>query len=289
MKIERIDSVRCKLGEGPVWDVTEEALYLLDIAQQKILRYRPADGTVHSWATPASPGAMALGNDGVVVAMKNTLYTMNLPSGEFSTIAIAKDQPQEATFNDGKVDRQGRFVVGSCSTNLSDPQPIGGIYSLGLDRKLKRLAGDIAFSNSPCFSPDGKTLYFSDSARHQIFCYEYDTNTGELGERRNLANTRSLGGMPDGATVDSDGLIWVAVIEGSKIVAFRPDGKVERVVELPVSLPGSVMFGGSDLKDLFVATIDPAYFGRATQEGAGYLYRIQGLGATGLREQRFAG
>ena len=94
--------------------------------------------------------------------------------------------------------------------------------------------------------------------------------------------------MPDGATVDSDGLLWVAIFEGSKIAVFRPDGELERLIPLPISLPGSVIFGGPSLQQLFVATIDPVYFGRVTEEGAGYLYCIEDLGATGLAEQRSA-
>lgn len=289
MKLSRIDGVRCTVGEGPVWDMAEQALYLMDIGQQKILRYRPGEESLSSWTTPLPPVAMALREGGAIIAMKNTVYAMNFGTGECLPMAVAEDQPAEATFNDGKVDRQGRFIVGSCTTNFKNPQPIGGIYSLGLDAKLRRLAGDIAFSNSSCFSPDGSTFYFSDGARHQLYSYDYDRATGQVGERRCLANTLSLGGMPDGATVDSDGLIWVAIMEGAKVAAFRPDGQLERVVELPVSLPASVMFGGPNLEHLFVTTIDPAYFGRPTQDGAGFLYCVEGLGSKGLPELRFAG
>ena len=289
MKIHRIDSVRCTLGEGPVWDVKDQALYLLDIGQCRIVRYKPVEGSVIDWTVPRPPGALALSErGGAVVAIKDTLYSLNFRTGELQSIAVAHDQPPTATFNDGKTDRQGRFVIGSCCTDLQGPQPIGGIYSLGLDGSLRRLGGDISFSNSPCFSPDGNTLYFADSARYEIYSYKYNSRNGDIGERRCLVNTRSLGGMPDGATVDSDGLLWVAIFEGSKIAVFRPNGELERLIPLPISLPGSVIFGGPSLQQLFVATIDPVYFGRVTEEGAGYLYCIEDLGATGLAEQRSA-
>ncbi|CAN7635618.1 SMP-30/gluconolactonase/LRE family protein [Phenylobacterium sp. LjRoot225] len=278
------------MGEGPVWDVAEQALYFLDIGRRIIHRYAPCDGSLQGWEAPSGPGALALREEGgAVVAIKDTIYTLDFESGAFEPLATAQDQPAAATFNDGKVDRQGRFIIGSCSTNLEAPTPIGGIYSLPPGGSLQKIAGDIAFSNSPCFSADGKTLYFSDSARHALYAYEYDTATGAVGGRRLLADVSSLGGMPDGATVDSDGLIWVAIFRGAKVAAFRPDGRLERTIDLPVSLPGSVMFGGADLDQLFVVTIDPAYFNEPTETGAGWLYVVEGLGARGLPEPRFAG
>lgn len=289
MEISRIDCY-CLLGEGPVWDVVEQALFFLDIGERRIHRYRPSDESLRTWRTPHGPGAMALRRDGgAVVAMQDRVCTLDFETGVYQPIAVADTQHPEALFNDGKVDRQGRFILGSCSTRRDDATPIGGIYRLDPDGALHRLAGDIKSSNSPCFAPDGKTLYFSDSHRHTIFAFDYDTATGNIGPRRVFAETVELGGMPDGATVDSDGLVWVAIIGGAKIAAFRPDGKLERTIDLPVALPGSVMFGGETLDRLFVPTIDPLYFGDPAHEGAGYLYVIDGLGASGLPEPRFAG
>ncbi len=287
MKVTRIDCY-CRLGEGPVWDVQDQALFFLDIAGLKIHRYRPNDETLRSWDTPRGPGAMALHVDGgAVVAMQDTLYKMDFVDGTFAPLAVATSQHPDAVFNDGKVDRQGRFIIGSCSTRGDDEERIGGIYLLDLEGKLAKIDGDIKSSNSPCFSPDGKTLYFSDSAQYSIFSYEYDPLTGELGSRSVFARTHDLGGMPDGATVDSDGLVWVAIIGGAKIAAFRHNGQVERIIELPARLPGSVMFGGENLDRLFIPTIDPDFFGEPTEEGAGYLYVVDGLGVNGLAEQRY--
>jgi sugar lactone lactonase YvrE len=289
VKISRIEACRCQLGEGPVWDAADEALYFLDIAGQAIHRYRPADGSTARWATPLRPGAMALRQGGgAVVAMQNRIDALDFATGDFEPIAIADTQPAEALFNDGKVDRQGRFVIGSCS-GLEDPRPIGGIYSLGSDHRLEMIETNITFSNGPCFSPDGTILYFSDSADFACYAYDYDCATGRVANKRLFADTRPLGGMPDGATVDSDGLVWMAIFRGGKVIAFRPDGKVERIVDMPVSLAVSTMFGGPDLDQLYVTTIDPTFFGEPAEDGAGYLYVIEGLGARGLPEPRYAG
>lgn len=289
MQVTRIDCY-CLLGEGPVWDIAEQAQFFLDIGKNRIHRYSSADGGLMSWDTPRGPGAMALRREGgAIVAMKDRVETLDFATGLYSPIAVAETQHPDALFNDGKVDRQGRFILGSCSTRRDDATPIGGIYRLDPDRSLHWLTGDIKSSNSPCFSPDGGTLYFSDSHRHTIFAFDYDIATGNIGPRRIFAQTAELGGMPDGATVDGEGLVWVAIIGGAKIAAFGPNGKLERTVDLPVALPGSVMFGGEALDRLFVPTIDPLYFGNRTHDGAGYLYVVDGLGARGLPEQRFAG
>lgn len=287
MIVTRIQAVRCSVGEAPVWDVEEGALFLLDIGQSKILRYRPADGSVQSWDTPAPATALALREQGgALLAIKDTLYGYDFASGESAPLAIASDQPEQATFNDGKVDRQGRFVVGSCTTDFADPKPIGGIYSFAAPGAVVKQAGDIALSNGTCFSPDGSTLYFADCARQTIYAYDYDVETGNIGDRRVFATTQDLGGIPDGATVDSDGLVWSAINQAGKVAAFRPDGGLERIIDLPTPFPGSVMFGGKDLSELFVTTIDTIFFGQEPHEAAGYLYRIDDLGVRGLPELR---
>jgi sugar lactone lactonase YvrE len=290
VKISRIEACRCQLGEGPVWDPDGQALYVLDIQAQKIVRFTPADGSLTSWETPMRPGAMAMREGGgAVVAMQNRVAALDLDTGAFTPIATAATQAFGAIFNDGKVDRQGRFVIGSCCSGIENPRPIGGIFSLDANHHFALIEKGITFSNGPCFSPDGRTFYFSDSAEYACYAYDYDGATGAISNKRLFVETRPHGGMPDGATVDADGLVWMAIFRGGKIVAFRPDGKVERVVDMPVSLTVSTMFGGPNLDQLYVTTIDPTAFGEAAEEGAGYLYVVEGLGARGLPEPRYAG
>lgn len=290
VKITRIEACRARLGEGPVWDPEGQALYFLDIEAQKIIRYKPADGSTASWQTPLRPGAMAMREGGgAVVAMQNRVAALDFDTGAFTPIATAVTQAFGAVFNDGKVDRQGRFVIGSCSSGIDNPRPIGGIFSLGPDHHMERIEKDITFSNGPCFSPDGATFYFSDSADHACYAYDYDGATGAIANKRLFVDTRPHGGMPDGATVDADGLVWIAIFRGAKVVAFRPDGKVERVVDMPVKLTVSAMFGGPDLDQLYVPTIDPTAFGEPAEEGGGYLYVVEGLGVRGLPEPGYAG
>jgi L-arabinonolactonase len=288
LKISRVETERSQVGEGPVWDVAEQALYFVDILGPKVFRFDPASGETRSWTLPAVIGSMALrSGGGALVALKDGLYGLDLSTGAVSELAKPERLDPRVQFNDGKVDRRGRFVVGTTDSQMKET--IGEIYSLGPDGRLSVIDRGICLSNGPCWAPDDRTFYFSDSASHVVYAYDYDIETGEAANRRVFARTQELGGIPDGATVDADGLMWMAICEGGKVVAFRPDGKVERIVETPTKLPASVMFGGPGLDLLYVTSIDPSFLGRTPAPGDGETYVIEGLGARGLPEPRYAG
>lgn len=289
MKIERVPTVKCFVGEGPVWDVAEQALYLVDIVGKAVHRYSPGTGATRSWDVGQIIGSMALRRQGgAIVALKEGIFTLDLDSGATALLAAARHIHPRAQMNDGKVDRRGRFVVGSGDSDIRDCRPYGTLYRLDPDHSLHELDREISISNGPCWSPDNRTLYFADSLPYRIYAYDYDLETGAVANRRLFADTRDLGGIPDGATVDRDGLLWMAICEAAKVVAFRPDGRVERIIEMPVRYPASVMFGGPDLDELYVTTIDPRLV-QKEPDGGGNTFVITGLGARGLEEPRYAG
>jgi sugar lactone lactonase YvrE len=289
MRIERVPTVHCMVGEGPVWDVAEQALYFIDIVGKAVHRYDPASERTQSWEVGQMIGSMALREQGgAIVALKDGICTLDLGSGAVEMLAEAPHHHPRAQMNDGKVDRRGRFVVGSGDSDIHDCRPYGSLYRLDADHALHELDRDIAISNGPCWSPDNATFYFSDSLPHHIYAYDYDIATGAVANRRLFADTRALGGIPDGATVDSDGLMWIAICEGAKIVAYRPNGAIERIVDMPVKMPASLMFGGPDLDELYVTTIDPRLLGREP-DGGGDMFVVRGLGARGIAEPRYAG
>ena len=290
MKVERVDAVRCRLGEGATWDAAGETLQFLDIFGRQVFAYRPADGSIESWDTGGQVGAMALRQGGgVVLAIENRLCALDFASGSVIPLTDPVFTSAKVTINDGAADRQGRFVFGGCSAGMDDPQPVGGLYRLDPDRSVTELDRGICQSNGHCFSPDGATLYAADSFVHTMYAYDYDGATGAVSGKRVFAETAALGGVPDGSTVDADGVVWMALFQAGKVAAFRPDGTLERLVELPVSLPSSVAFGGPALDTLYVTTIDPAAFGWAGEDGGGYVYAITGLGTRGVADGRFAG
>lgn len=290
MKIERVNTVRCGLGEGAVWDAEAGALYFLDIFGQQVFRYVPGSGQTLSWKTPGHVGALALRESGgAVLAIKDSLYGFDFASGEATRLAGPAFSNDRVTINDGAADRAGRFVFGGCSAGIEDPQPIGGLYALGADHRITELDRGTHQSNSHCFAPDGKTLYAADSFVKTLYAYDYDGGSGQVSNKRAFANTAELGGVPDGSAVDADGVVWVSIFQAGKIAAYRPDGKLERVIDLPVKLISSVAWGGAGLDQLYVTTIDPVQFGWAPEEGGGNVYVVEGLGTRGVPEGRYAG
>ncbi len=288
MKISQLETPQCMIGEGPVWDVAEQALYFIDILGKKVLRFDPASDETRTWDVPDVIGSMAIREGGgAIVALTNGVHALDFESGAVTPLALSDLLDERAQLADGKVDRRGRFIVGSSDRQMKDP--VGKLFSLGKAGTLNQIDDDIYLSNGPCWSPDNATFYHSDSIRKTIFAYDYHIETGAVANRRAWASTEALGGIPDGATIDADGCMWMAICEGGQVVQFRPDGTLERVIEMPVKLPGSVMFGGPNLDRLFVTSLSPAFLGRKAGPLDGCTFVIDGLGAQGIAEPRYAG
>ncbi|MET0546111.1 MAG: SMP-30/gluconolactonase/LRE family protein [Caulobacterales bacterium] len=289
MKITRLNIPSLVVGESPIWDSESNLLYLVDILGHKALSYDVKSDTAQTWDMPGPIGALVLRKSGgAIVAVKQGIYGFDPASGGLDPIAKI-ERADSVQFNDGKVDHRGRFMV--CTLSLDrNAGNIGELYRLDADQKLHVLDEGIGVGNGPCWSPDGKTFYFADTRIKKIYAYDYDEATGGVSNRRVFADTTEIGGEPDGATVDRDGLLWMTVSQSYKIVVYRPDGKIERTIEMPVSLPASLTFGGDNLDRLFVTTIDPApaYNMPELGEGGG-TYVIDGLGARGIEEPRYAG
>jgi L-arabinonolactonase len=287
MKITQVETHRCIIGEGPVWDVAEQALYFIDVLGKKVLRFDPASGESCDWDVPDIIGSMALRRGGgALVALTNGVHTLDFESGACAMLATSSDLNDMVQLADGKVDRRGRFIVGSSDRSMKEAR--GKLYALGADAMLREIDNDICLSNGPCWSPDDTILYHSDSIRNTVFTYDYDIDTGTAANRRFFASTENLGGIPDGATIDTDGCMWMAICEGQKVVQFRPDGGIERVIDMPVKCPASVMFGGAALDQLYVTSLSPAFLGREAAPLDGCTFVIEGLGVTGLPEPRSA-
>jgi len=296
LRIERLDTVRCEGGENPLWDHRRKCLYLIDNTGRKAHRYDPVSGRTQSWTFPSVITTLVLREDGgAVVTLRSGIHTFDFDTGELALLHPLTDPPPYV-YNDGKVDRRGRFVIGASTANFADPGPEGGLFRLDPDNSLTRLDSGIHFSNGPCWSPDGGTLYFSDSWINTIYAYDYDMALGRVSNRRVFANTSEMGGVPDGATVDADGRYWVALFRAAKIASYSPDGTLDRVIEMPVKLVSSLAFGGPDLDRLFVTTIAHDIAGAAQggggdtdEELAGSVFVIDGLGARGIAEPYFGG
>ena len=289
------DIVRCvvdcanTLGEVPVWDVTEQALYWVDIEGRLLQRLVPATGRVDRWEMPERISSFALRETGgLVVAFASGLAFYNLESGRIDWIARPEAHLPGNRFNEGKVDRMGRFWAGSMDDSLANHT--AGLYRLDPDLTLTKMLGDIGISNCFVWSRENDRFWFADTLDKQISIFDYDHESGAISNRRPFADTTGTGYGPDGGTIDAEGYIWVAMWDGWKVTRFAPDGRIDREIALPVGKPTSCMFGGPDLRTLYVtsAVWDLRDGDLAAQPQAGGLFAID-AGVAGLPEPRFRG
>jgi len=224
------------------------------------------------------------------VSLRDGFYALDFPTGACRKLADPDPGKSRIRMNDGKVDRQGRFVAGYMDYEERDP--ICSLFRLDANGAIAKLDDGIICSNGPCWTLDGRTFYFADTGRKEVWVYDYDPASGNATNRRVFASfpAHGLKGLPDGATIDADGFLWsVSVYEG-KLVRFSPDGKLDRIVGLPVESTTSLSFGGPNLDIAFVTSMARAVKGvKPREREAGALFAIHGLGVRGVSEPRFAG
>jgi sugar lactone lactonase YvrE len=280
-----------RLGESPVWDATGHRLYWIDSLAGVLHRLDPASGEVRDFAVPAPIGSFALAARGdAILALRDGFHRYDFGTGEARPWALPGIDHPQLRFNDGKVDRQGRFLAGTMHANLpAGTAPLGGLYRLDAGGRATLLVRDIVTANGPCFSPDGRILYCADSSRQVIWAFDYDTDHGIPSRQRVFADLAPLGTAPDGATVDAEGHLWSALVRSGQIGCFDPAGRLVRRIDLPVTRPTSLTFGGPGLDTLYVTSISASHRYTATEAGAGGIFAITGLGVVGLPEPRFLG
>jgi len=275
------------LGESPVWDPDKQRLYWVDGVRKLIRSYDPATGEFREREMPSTIGSIGLAEGNKLVAgLSDGIYLVDLETGDTDPLFKLDPPDQLVRFNDGKVDRQGRFV---CGTMGVQADPRGELYQVSGKGAAQMLANGIRIANALCFSPDGETMYFADSLDRSVRAYRYGSGSGPLEEPRIHVDTKPFNSGPDGATIDSEGFIWVALVQSGKIARFDPEGLVDRIIECPVDMPSCVAFGGPDMSTLFVTSIKDSGSGRAISRhpAGGHLFAIEGLGVKGIPETRF--
>ncbi|MBL8588271.1 MAG: SMP-30/gluconolactonase/LRE family protein [Methylobacteriaceae bacterium] len=272
------------LGECPVWHAAQKSLYWVDIRAPAVRRLDVAADRVESRTMPGLIGAIAL-TDGpdLLVALGNRIALLDFESGRLTTLAEIADMPDGHRFNDGRCDPQGRFWIGTMHNVTRAAE--GKLYRLDPSGPAPVLDG-VCIPNSLAWSPDGETLYFADSLQHRIDAYPFDAVRGTVGARRVFAETVRPS-FPDGSAVDAEGHLWNAEFFGSRVVRYAPDGRVDRVIPMPVDRPTCCAFGGEELRTLFVTTTcqNLTEAERAAQPLAGALLAVE-VDVPGLPEPR---
>ena len=250
--LQRIGDQTDILGESAVWCDSERALYWVDIRACAVRRWHSLTGAVVSWDMPDLVGSIALREKGgLLVALRDALALFEPASGSFKQVAAPEAGHADMRCNEGRCDRQGRFWFGTMNNITRGPE--GSLYRLDDRHICVKVSSGIQIPNSLAWSPDGRTMYFADSLEYTIYAYEFDPESGTLGERRTFAQTVPPA-IPDGSAVDADGYLWNAEYNGWRITRYTPDGSIDRRVELPVQNPTSCTFGGPDLTILYVTT-----------------------------------
>ncbi|GAB5510696.1 MAG: SMP-30/gluconolactonase/LRE family protein [Hyphomicrobiales bacterium] len=290
MRIEVLLDVKTTLGEGPVWDVEQQRLYFIDSMDGRVFRCTAEGAEIRAWDVPGKIGSMALrkNGQGAIVSLQDGFHKLDFKTGECELFHSPEPDLPSNRLNDGKVDRRGRFFVGSMDT--MEEGPSGALYRVDPDFSVTKVDEGIICSNGPCFSPDDKTFYFQDTWTGEIWAYDYDIDTGALSNRRVFAKVDgSNGGAADGSTVDAEGYLWNALVYDGKLLRFAPDGTLDRVIEMPVKKVTSVNFGGPNMDVLYVTSMAKPPLPRFPGDGVlrGSLFAIYDLGVKGVPEPRF--
>lgn len=270
------------LGESPLWDHRSDRLWWVD-ANAGTLRSSDAEGGAErEWRFEQALGSVGLARDGLVLALADGFYRFDPDTGAVQPIARPAMQAR-TRLNDGKADRHGRFLA--ASMRLGDDGGSGGLFRLDADGRIAVLEQGIAIGNALCFSPAGDVLFFADSMEGMLRRYTYDPENGEIGARTDIADCRAQGSGPDGATVDAEGRIWVALVLAQVIACYASDGTLIRTIPVPVPYPSCPAFGGAGLDTLYVTTIaDSGHRLVADHPDSGRVIAIRGLDAVGIGE-----
>ena len=269
---------RAVLGECPLWDPRTGTLYWVDysagtvfgqavsgqavsgqaVSGQAVSGPDPDAGAPFGLDMRTNVSCIGLTEDPqvLIAGLRTGWHLLDLRTGERTLLADPEADRPDCRFNDGAVDPAGRFWTGSVQD--SQARPLGRLYRLDSDGRYATVDEGFYCSNGIDWSPDGRWMYFVDSAERVIYRYGFDVGSGSVTDRQVFADTSALAGVPDGLRVDAAGDIWCAFWGGAQVIRFSPGGAVAEVVPVPVLRPSSVTFGGPELSTLYItsASID---------------------------------
>jgi sugar lactone lactonase YvrE len=289
---ELIVDAKNGVGESPVWVVAEQALYWVDIPARTLNRWIAATAQTSHWQAPEMLACVAPNAAGGWVAgMESGVFALNLVTDSAMTctkLASVNHAQPGMRFNDGRCDRQGRFLAGTMVMDMSLASPTGRLYRVD-GAGLTDLLGGLITPNGMAFSPDGRTLYLSDShpSVQLVWAFDYDIATGTPSNRRVFIDMNQFPGRPDGAAVDSDGCYWICGNDAGLVHRFTPAGKLDYSLAVPVKKPAMCAFGGAGLDTLFVTSIRPQGIDLSDQPLAGGVFAFK-PGVRGLPEPMYS-
>lgn len=293
VKVECVVKESALIGEGPVWEESEQMLLFVDIIGQKIHRWSPVTNQIQSvetgdmvgFAVPRASGGYVAGVGRRFVAVDWSTQTTT------SLVEIDEDKPTNR-LNDGKVDPIGRLLAGTMGVEERPgvfQKQQGSLFTLNSDLKVTKHFNQVDISNGLDWSLDQRTFYYIDSLSLNVDAFDYDINTGNISNRRVVYHMEEGEGLPDGMTLDAEGRLWVACYNGGRVIHIDPSTGVRlQTISLPVTKITSCCFGGLDYADLYVTSASLGV-DQSEQPLAGGTFRVTGLGVKGRPSNSFSG
>ena len=279
--IER--DLRDTLGEGTLWSARDKALYWTDILAPALNRLSLADGRIERWVMPEPLGWVAeRAGGGFIAGFRSGFARLSLDPLAVDPIGDPEPDLPGNRMNDGKADAAGHIWCGTM--DMAEEADSGALYRFDPDGRWAKMDGGYGVPNGPAFSPCGRWLYHSDTAKRIMYRFAR-TEEGGLADREPFIHFSEENGYPDGMTVDAEGHLWVAHWGGGRISRFTPEGKLDRAIALPARQVTNISFAGPDLGRMFVTS---AAVGLPASEYDGALFEVD-AGVRGLPTPLFAG
>ncbi|HEX8570061.1 MAG TPA: SMP-30/gluconolactonase/LRE family protein [Caulobacteraceae bacterium] len=271
---ECVWNLGCELGEGPMWSAAERAVWFVDIKKRQIHRWGE-DGETRSWDTPDQTGfVLPMQGGGFVAGVRGGLHRFDPESGRFEMLQPVEPDKPENRLNDGYVDARGRLWFGTMHD--SEGAVAGSLYRWDGAGEPRAMDGGYAITNGPTVSPDGRTLYHTDTRAKVIYAFDLSAD-GELSNKREFRRFGGDEGNPDGPAIDSEGCVWTSQFGGWGVRRYSPSGELLAFVRFPCANITKVAFGGDDLRTVYATTarLHLSEEQRAAQPLAGGLFRFR--------------
>lgn len=239
---------RASVGEGPLWHKQTQTVWFTDILGKSITQFDPRTGKHTHFDRPGCVGGFTFEADGSAILLEEQNVIHRANDGKTRVLCkITEGNPER--FNDCIADPEGRIYVGASSSKGE-----GALIRIERGGKATVMVDGVSIGNGMGFTSDLKKFYFTDSRPQNIYVFDYDRKTGNLGNRRVFAHIKEKDELPDGMTVDAEDHVWSAIWGGFGLIRFRPDGSVERRLRFPAKQTSCVTFGGPDLTDMYITS-----------------------------------
>ena len=289
-EVELLIDAKALVGEGPIWHAQKGVLYWLDILSHKVYIYDPATDENRSIDVGQAVGTIVpRKSGGVMLAMHHGFASLDLETEKVEMINDPESHLSETRFNDGKCDPAGRFWAGTMT--FEGKTGAGSVYCMFADHSVKRMFGDVSIANGIAWSLDNSTMYYIDTPTNVVVAYDYDNETADISNKRVVITIPQEDGMPDGMTMDSEEMLWIAHYGGSRVTRWDPkSGKLLQTITLPVTQVTACALGGPKMDQLYITSacqqLDDATL--KEQPHAGGLFRTS-VDVGGLEAPEFAG